>query len=178
MGRSRYTFIYNDCPHFLTFTVLNWIALFGNTDVVQIVLNSLKFMVENKRLTLHGWMIMENHIHLIASALDLSKEIHDFKSFTARSIIDFLEKNHFSSLLDQFRIFKKGHKVHQEYQFWEEGSHPEMILNLEMLNQKLDYIHHNPIRRGYVDEPSHWRYSSYVDYHGGHGLLPIEIIGL
>ena len=135
-------------------------------------------MVENQRLTLHGWVIMENHIHLITSALNLSKEIHDFKSFTARSILDFLEENNYSSLLQQFRIFKKEHKIHQQYQFWEEGSHPEMIMNMEMLTQKLDYIHCNPVRRGYVEDPSYWRYSSYVDYHDGRGLLPIEIIGL
>jgi REP element-mobilizing transposase RayT len=162
----------------MTCTVLNWIAVFGYTDVVQIVLNSLKFMVENQRLTLHGWVIMENHIHLIASALNLSKEIHDFKSFTARSIIDFLEENHFTSLLQQFRIFKKEHKIHQQYQFWEEGSHPEMIFDMKMLVQKLDYIHYNPVRRGYVEDPSHWRYSSHLDYHDGRGLLPVEIIEL
>jgi putative transposase len=178
MGRCRFTFIQNDCPHFLTCTIINWIALFGNTDIVQIILNSLKFMVENQRLKLHGWVVMENHIHLIASALNLSKEIHDFKSFTARSIIDFLEENHYSSLLDQFRIFKKEHKIHQKYQFWEEGCHPEMILNIEMLTKKLDYIHYNPVRRGYIEDPSFWRYSSYVDYHDSCGLLPIEIIGL
>jgi putative transposase len=49
---------------------------------------------------------------------------------------------------------------------------------MEMLNQKLDYIHYNPVRRGYVEDPSHWRYSSYEDYNDGHGLLPIEIVGL
>jgi putative transposase len=101
-----------------------------------------------------------------------------FQTFTARSIIDILEENHFVSLLDQFRIFKKAHKIHQEYQFWEEGSHPKMIMNLEMLNQKLDYIHYNPFQRGYVEDPSHWWYSSYVDYNDSRGLLPVEIIGL
>jgi putative transposase len=115
---------------------------------------------------------------LLASAFNLSKEIHDLRSFTARRIIDFLEENHFVSLLDQFRTFKKEHKIHQEYQFWEEGSHPEIIMNMKMLTQKLDTIHYNPVRRGYVEDPSYWRYSSYVDYHDGRGLLPIEIIGL
>ena len=84
-GRSRYTFFYSDCPHFITCTVIKWIAVFGNVEVSQIVLNSLKFLIENKRLTLHGWGIMENHLHVIASASDLLKEIHDFKFFTAGS---------------------------------------------------------------------------------------------
>ena len=89
---------------------------------------------------------------LLASAFNLSKEIHDLRSFTVRRIIDFLEENHLASLLDQFRTFKKEHK--------------------------LDTIHYNPVRRGYVEDPSYWRYSSYADYHDGCGLLPIEIIGL
>jgi REP element-mobilizing transposase RayT len=176
MGKSRYTFLEVNQPHFLTCTILNWIAVFGNPDVVQIVLNSLRFLIENNRLRLHGWVIMENHLHLIASSEDLSKQIHDFKSFTARSIIDFLIENHFDSVLYQFKLFKKEHKVGQEYQFWQEGSHPEMILTREMLNQKLDYIHYNPVRRGYVEKPEHWCYSSYSDYFHGSGLLPIEIL--
>ena len=135
-------------------------------------------MVENRRLILHGWVIMENHLHLLVSSGDLSKEIHDFKSFTARSIIDLLVENHSTHFLRQFKLFKKEHKINQEYQFWEEGSHPEMIDDIKMLNQKLDYIHYNPVRRGYVSDPEHWRYSSYIDYHGGSGLLPIEVIGL
>lgn len=176
MGRSRYRFLYDDCPHFMTCTVIKWIPVFRNEDIVRLVLNSLKFMIENRRLALHGWVIMEDHIHMMASALNLSKEIHDFKSFTARSIIDFLEEKHFRLLLNQFTILKKQHKINQQYQFWEEGCHPEMILNTGILTQKLDYIHYNPVRRGLVDDPSQWRYSSHVDYHEGQGLLPIERI--
>jgi putative transposase len=110
---------------------------------------------------------MENHFHLSASALNLSEEIHDFKSFTVRTIIDFPEESHFTFLLHQFRNFKKDHKIHQEYRVWEEGSHPEMILNMKMLEQKLDFIQYNPVGRGYVEDPSYWRYSSYVDDRGG-----------
>jgi putative transposase len=47
----------------------------------------------------------------------------------------------------------------------------------KMLNQKLDYIHYNPVRCGYVEDPAHWRYSSYSNYYGQEGLLPIEILG-
>jgi putative transposase len=156
--------------------VLNWIPIFGNPEVVRMVLDSLRFLIGHRRLTIHGWVIMENHLHLVASSDDLSKQIHDFKSFTARSIIDYLIANHVDGLLGQFKLFKKEHKIHQDYQFWQEGSHPEMILNVNMLNEKLNYIHDNPVRRGYVEDPAHWRYSSFIDYHGGVGLLPVEMI--
>ncbi|MFO8010145.1 MAG: hypothetical protein R6U89_04955 [Dehalococcoidia bacterium] len=72
---------------------------------------------------------------------------------------------------------KSRYKRNQRYQFWQEGSHPEVIPDHNMLIQKLDYIHYNPVRRGYVNDPAHWQYSSYRDYHGHAGLLPISMIG-
>ena len=47
---------------------------------------------------------------------------------------------------------------------WQEGNHPQQIQNDDMMWQKLQYIHDNPIRRGYVDDPLHWRYSSARNY--------------
>ena len=44
-----------------------------------------------------------------------------------------------------------------------------------MLRQKIEYIHQNPVRRGYVDEPTHWRYSSARNYVGEPGLAPVTI---
>jgi len=178
MGRSRYNIFPGDmAPYFLTCTTINWIALFGNMDIAKILLDSLKFLIDNERLALHSYVIMENHMHLLASGANLSKEIGNLKSYTARSIIDLLEKQHSVSMLNQLSFYKKQHKSNQKYQLWQEGSHPKVIQNLNMLIQKLDYIHYNPVRRGYVTDPAHWRYSSYKDYHGQAGLLPIRIIG-
>jgi len=156
--------------------VVNWIPVFGNPQLAQIVLDSLLFLIQNKRITLHGYVLMENHLHGIATGEHLIKEIGLFKSFTARSIIDFCEKNSNNWLLSQFKLNKLKHKTEQEYQVWQEGDHPQMIFNEEVLIQKLEYIHYNPVKRGYIEDPAHWCYSSYKDYTEGKGLLPIEII--
>ena len=74
------------------------------------------------------------------------------------------------------RWSKEKHKSDRTYQVWQEGSHPEMIGSEEMFLQKLEYIHYNPVRRGYVDDPIHWRFSSAGDYAGERGL--IELTGL
>ncbi len=76
-------------------------------------------------------------------------------------------------MLNQLSFYKLEHKHDRQFQFWQEGSHPERITSLEMLQQKIDYVHFNPVRRGYVDMPEHWRYSSARDYAGGKGLLPL-----
>ncbi len=121
---------------------------------------------------------MENHIHIIASASDISKELNRFKSYTARVAIDFLKDNGHKSILHQLKTLKIPNKTDQEYQFWQEGAHPERIISPDMLNQKLNYIHNNPVKRGYVDNPGHWRYSSYRNYYEDGGILPIEIINV
>ena len=67
-------------------------------------------------------------------------------------------------LLRQLRAHKLRHKTESEYQVWQEGSHPEQIQSDEMMWQKLEYVHNNPVARGYVDDPVHWRYSSARNY--------------
>ena len=100
-------------------------------------------------------------------------QVPHFKSFTARKPIDFLQECHVERILKQLAYFRKGHKHDREYQLWEEGSHPELIGNDLILRQKLDYIHLNPVKRGYVDDPVHWRYSSARNYAGLPGLIPV-----
>jgi putative transposase len=133
-------------------------------------------MIDNKRMAVHGYVIMENHLHLMVSGENISKEIGNFKSYTARSIVDLLQLKGSGRLLRQIAILKKGHKTGQQYQVWEEGSHPELIQDEAMFVQKMEYIHCNPVRRGYVKEPGHWRYSSWGDYHGESGMIPVEVI--
>jgi len=175
MGRSRYKVIdSNSQPYFVTCAVINWIALFGKAELAQIVLDSLSFLQRQKRLALYGYVILENH--LIVSASNLSEEIRNFKSFTARSIIDFLEEHKVQYILDRLEFYKKQHKKDQRYQLWQEGFHPQIIPDEKMLRQKLEDIHNNPVRRGYVDDPAHWRYSSYRNYMGQEGLLSVELI--
>jgi putative transposase len=173
MTRSAYKFTENTRPFFLTCSVVNWIPLFSNTEMATIVLESLQYLQRNNRITLYAYVLMENHLHLIASAEDLSKEIHDFKSFSAHKIIERLEADKSQFLLDQFRIHKLAHKKNRTYQVWQEGSHPELIKNPAVMHQKMQYIHHNPVKRGYVDEPEHWRYSSARNYKGMKPVLEI-----
>ena len=157
----------------MTCTVVGWLPVFTRPQTVQIIFDSWSYLRENRGFVLYGYVILENHLHLIASADDLSDVMGDFKSYTARQIIDLLEARHVKMLLDLMRWFKRRHKTDREYQFWEEGSHPEQIQNDEMMQQKLDYMHRNPVERGYVDDPTHWRYSSARNYAGTPGVFPV-----
>jgi REP element-mobilizing transposase RayT len=164
MGRSRYRFGEAAFPHFLTCTVVGWLPVFTQPETVQFVLDSWQFLQDQDRLVLLGYVVLENHIHFIASAENLAKEVGDFKSYTARRIIDYLSERHVRTLLDGLEYHKVRHKTDRHFQLWQEGSQPKMIETEAMLRQKLDYIHNNPVKRGYVSDPTHWRHSSARNY--------------
>ena len=175
MGRSRYTITEPDKPHFMTCTVMEWLPVFTRPETVQIVLDCWRYQREHEGLRLYGYVVLENHLHFIAQAKNLNKCVSSFKSFTARQIIDLLEAQHVEQLLTRLRFSKRAHKVDREYQFWQEGVHAELVFSEAMMREKLDYIHANPVKRGYVNLPEHWRYSSAANYAGLAGLIDIDI---
>jgi len=77
-------------------------------------------------------------------------------------------------ILKRLAQAKNKFKHDRDYQFWQEGSHPEQILNRDMMIQKIKYIHYNLVQRGYVDEPEDWRYSSARNYAGKPGLINVH----
>ena len=164
MSRTRYKIHDNAYPHFFTCTVVEWLPVFTRQEAVQILLDSWIFLRREGRLTLFGYVVLENHTHFIAASDNLVKEIGDFKSYTARRLIDLLESANAKTILDQLAFRRARHKQDREYQFWQEGSHPQQISNAQIMRQKIEYMHFNPVKRGYVDDPTHWRYSSARNY--------------
>jgi len=173
MGRSRYKITEINRPHFLTNTIINWIPVFTRPDSVQIILDSLSYMQNNHGLKIYGYVVLENHMHWIAQADDLGKEVARFKAYTAKKLVNYLTNAGQQKILQQFAFYKKAHKQDRQHQVWEEGSHAQLIQNEQILRQKLDYIHFNPVKRGYVDKPEHWRYSSARNYAGQEGLIEV-----
>jgi len=171
--RSRYKVCEAGHSHFLTCTVVGWLPVFTRPETVQIVLDSWRFLQEHGRLVIYGYVILENHLHWIGSSENLPGEIAHFKSYTARQIIDLFELKKVQTLLQQLRKLKAKHKTDRPHQLWQEGSHPQLIQSDQMMRQKLEYMHNNPVERGYVDDPTHWRYSSARNYAGQPGLLSV-----
>ncbi len=172
MSRSRYKFTQPNQPHFMTLTVLHWIPVFTRPETVQIVFDSLHHLID-EGLQIYTYVILENHLHLIAQSTHIDKDIARFKSFTSKQILAYLQERKAHTILDQLAFYKKAHKGDRTYQFWQEGVHPELIQGESMMQQKVEYIHQNPVKRGYVDLPEHWRYSSARDYAGKSGLLQV-----
>ena len=173
MGRSRYKLTQPDQAHFVTLTVLHWIPVFTRPDTVDIILNSLRYLMA-EGLQVYAYVILENHLHMVVESPQLDKDLARLKSFTAKEIIRYLDENKVKTILEQLAFYKKAHKSDRAYQLWQEGVHPELIQDESMMRQKVDYIHHNPVERGYVDRAEYWRYSSARNYLGQSGLLEVR----
>lgn len=164
--RSRYRFTDGEAIHFITCTVVEWLPVFTRPVFCDVILDSLAFCRREKGLRLFAYVIMDNHVHLVADAPELSRVIQAFKGFTAREIVRVAGETRRDWLLVQFAHFKKPFRNRSTHQVWQEGSHPQLIASENVLRQKIEYVHNNPVRSGWVDVPEHWRYSSARNYLG------------
>jgi putative transposase len=161
--------------HFITFTVIDWIDVFTRDEYRNIFVDSVKYCQANKGLEVYAWCIMPSHIHLIVGTISefkLENTIRDLKSYTSRSIRKAIEDTnqvHESRrewLLKMMYKAGKYNSNNNDFQFWQQHYHPIELSSNEMIDQKLDYIHMNPVAAGFVDVPEAWLYSSARDYYG------------
>ena len=166
-------------PHFITFTVVDWIDVFTRQTYKDVIIESLDYCIQNKGMILYGYVIMSNHIHMIIQSQEatLSDLIRDFKKFTAKSILEKIQNSPESRtewMLKRFKLATKSHSRNKNYQLWQYGNHPEEVYSNKFMWTKLDYIHLNPVRAGIVEKASHYVYSSASNYVSDSGLLKIE----
>lgn len=167
-------------PHFITCTVVDWIDVFTRRNYRDLVISSLQYCIKEKGMLLYGFVIMSNHIHLIVQSKNskLSDLIRDFKKFMAKNILEAIESEPESRrewMLERFHKATETHGRNKTCQFWQYGNHAEEIYTLPFLWDKLNYIHLNPVRAGWVEKAHHYTYSSASNYVTGKGLLEIEL---
>ena len=146
--------------HFLTFTVVEWADVFSRKLYTDIIIESLKYCQQQKGLKLFGWVIMTNHIHLIAGCTHphkVSDFIRDFKKYTSKQIVAAIEGN-----LQESRRGWLLHLFRQDMGaiFWQPDNHAVEITSKKFFDQKLKYLHQNPVRAGYVFKEEDWAMSS------------------
>ncbi len=170
-----------DQLHFMTLQVVEWVDVFSREKYCKIITDNLQYCIKNKGLEVYAWVIMSNHVHLLvkSSTNNLSDTIRDFKSYTSKVLleaIDTINESRKEWMLKVFRDAAFKHERNTNYQFWTHENHSEHIFSNKFMEQKLEYIHYNPVRSGIVEKPEDYRYSSAKDYAGEKGLISIEKI--
>lgn len=182
MSRA-YKILNKDGIYFISFATVNWIDVFTKNEYRDIVIESLSYCQKEKGLVLHAWCIMTNHIHLIISAkegYDLADIIRDMKKYTSKQLIKVIRENPKESrkkwMLDIFHKAGEYNSNNKYYQFWRQDNRPIEIYSNTVIDQKLNYLHNNPVKAGFVENPEDYVYSSAKDYAGEKGLLDIEFL--
>ncbi|EDY21331.1 conserved hypothetical protein [Chthoniobacter flavus Ellin428] len=148
--RSRYRINEPDAAHFITATVVEWLPVFTTAACCDLLVQSLAYCRTHKQLQIHAWVILDNHFHAILAGPKLAHTIRDWKRFTAGALLKQLREEKRQWLLNQLNYHCAAHKATSEHQLWQEGVHPQAIINDDMMLQKLEYVHNNPVKRGMV----------------------------
>lgn len=154
---------------FITLTVVGWIDVFSRPAYADILFKNLKYCQEHKGLEVYAYVLMSNHLHLIVSTRDngnLSNILRDFKSYTAKQILKEIEENKRESRREWLLyLFKRyGQRLGRGVQFWLPTNHPTDLYSPSVIEQKMNYIHMNPVRARITSEPEHYLYSSAHPY--------------
>ena len=152
--------------YFVSFSVIGWIDVFVRREYQEILIESLQYCQKNKNLKIYCYCIMPSHVHFItySESNEISGTLRDIKSFTARQLLKAIAENPQESrkewLLHQFEYYGKNSPQKQDMQFWKHDNHPFYLYTNKMIQQKVDYIHYNPVEAGFVNQPQEWRLSS------------------
>lgn len=170
-----------DGVYFMTFQIVRWVDLFTRQVYRDIVIDSLKYCQQHKGLTTYAYVIMSNHIHIIVQSKTsrLSDTVRDFKSYTAKQIMETVVSERESRrdwILNIFAFEAKKHKRNEFHQIWTHNNHPELIFSNRFLDQKINYIHNNPVKAGIVGRQEDYLYSSARNYSGEKGFLDVFFI--
>ncbi len=168
--------------YFVTLTIVGWIDLFTRKTYRDLLLESLQFCREHKGLQVYAYVVMSNHAHLIVRAgapERLSSVLRDLKKFTAVKFLEAIQQEDESRkdwLLYLFAYFARKHARNSKYQVWAHSNAPIELCSPDFVNQKLQYIHFNPVKAGYVQQPEAYLYSSASNYVLGEGVFEVTLL--
>jgi putative transposase len=167
--------------YFLTFNTVDWVDIFIRPVYKQIIVHSLNHFIEHKGLTVYAWCLMTNHLHLLAQAEEngvIAEIEKEYKSFTTKKILEAIHTEpevRRQWMLRRFEHIGNRLGFKKKFYVWQRPSNP-LYIDLDkkdLLVERFDYIHTNPVRDRIVDTDCDYLYSSARDYSGMQGLVNI-----
>lgn len=148
--------------YYVTFTVVKWLPVFIDEPACKLITDSFNFCIENKHFGVNAYVIMPTHLHTIGFDIEFNSErlkqtLDDMRKFTGRQLLDYSAKHLPESFTE---VFRNSAGKDRERRFWQPTQHQVGIVSDGFWKQKMDYLHHNPCRKGLVLNPEDWRFSS------------------
>jgi REP element-mobilizing transposase RayT len=160
---------------------VGWVDVFTRDRYKRLIVDNLQFCQKNKGLEIFAYVIMTNHIHMIARSHkgDLSSTLRDFKSYTSKELLKLIQSDTESRRDWMLNVFSKAalqHERNSQYQFWTHENHAEQLWSNDFICGKINYIHQNPIRAGIVTRSEDFVYSSARNYAEMESVLSVTIL--
>lgn len=181
-GITSYRIGDQNALYYITIATVGWVDIFTRRRNKEILIESLQYCQKNKGLELYGFCIMINHIHMICRAREgfqLSDILRDFKRHTAKHLFNSITGETESRREWILAILENAgskNKKNKKYQVWRQDNHPIELYTNEVIDQKLDYIHNNPVEEGFVVHPEDYLFSSARNYANIDTLLEIDLL--
>ncbi len=178
---DKYKILDNQSAYFITMTTVGWGDVFTRNNHKMVIVDSLKYCQEYKGLEIYAWVLMTNHLHMICSAAKgyvLSDILRDLKKFTSKKIVSQIKEEPESRrewLLPLLHHCCKHLKREQTYKLWQDGNHAEVICTNKFFDQKLNYIHQNPVEEMIVSNAEDYLFSSARNYADLPNLLDVTL---
>jgi len=182
MSADNYFINDQNALYFLTFTVVDWVDVFTHKEYKVVIAESLNYCIANKGLDVFAWCLMSNHLHLVCKANEnsrISDIIRDFKKYTAKTIIEIIKTEPESRrdwMLYRFEFAGKFDNRISKYRFWQDTNHAIQLDSNELIDEKINYTHDNPVRAMIVGQQEDYLYSSARDYSGEKGLVNVQVV--
>ena len=152
--------------YFVTLTVTDWIDVFTRRLYNDFIIENLTYCQQHKNLNIYAYVIMPNHIHMVANVTDgsLGDVLGHFKTYTSKRLFEMIRDNPLESrrewMVKAFEKAGKFNNANEHHQFWQNGNYPVVLFTPAVIDQKIDYIHENPVRAGFVGSAHEFWYSS------------------
>ncbi|UGU16019.1 transposase [Sinomicrobium kalidii] len=180
----KYKFHNKSAAYFVSFATVYWIDVFTRQLYYSILAESLQYCRHNKGMEIFAYCFMSNHVHLVFRSAneDPSGLLRDLKGFTSKKLIKAIEENPLESRKEwMLQMFEKAGKARSNVskrQFWQQHNKPIELWSDKVIKQKIEYIHNNPVKAGFVTNPEDWKYSSARNYAEDETVLEIDSDGL
>jgi putative transposase len=129
-----------DRTFFVTFVIEGRKPVFRNEELTQKFLGTLQYFRTTREIELYGYVVMPDHVHVLCKVvhgMTISSFVRRVKTFTSRNC---------------------------EF-YWQDGYWSVMIVGPDMLQEKLKYMHENPVRAELVEEIEEYPWSSAAEYY-------------
>lgn len=172
--KQENTLQYHKACHYLTFNTVDWVDVFIRPAYKEVIADALNYFVEKCGFTVFAWCLMSNHLHMLAQAKDgsgLAQVEKEFKKVTTQRILEAIDQEpelRRDWMLQRFEQFSHNLKKIERFQLWQSCSNPIFIdfKQVFKLQERLLYIHENPVRDKLTHIPQDYLYSSAGDYAG------------